>query len=130
MYYIKVNEYYHTFANVLYIRDDGLLANYFPDFIVKIGKDIYLVETKAEKDLDDKNVLSKRKATIDWAEKVNELKPEDKMDCIWHYVLLGEKTFYSMSEKGATTKEILEYVKLTKAKVKGTLGDYLNIKEY
>ena len=54
----------------------------------------------------------------------------DKMGCKWSYVLLGGKTFYGMSEKGATTKVILEYAKLTKAKVKGTLGDYLGIKEY
>jgi len=52
------------------------------------------------------------------------------MNCTWSYVLLGEKTFYGMSEKDASTEEILEYAKLTKAKVKGTLGDVLGIKEY
>ena len=51
-------------------------------------------------------------------------------DCTWNYVLLGEKTFYGMSEKGATTEEILEYARLTKAKIKGTLGDYVGVKEY
>jgi len=29
------------------------------------------------------------------------------------------------SEKGANTSEILEYAKMTKAKVEGTLGDYI-----
>ena len=128
--FIKINEHYHDFANIIYIRDDGLLAHYYPDFVVKIGDKIYLVETKAERDLDERNVQSKRIATIDWVNKINELKPEDKMNCIWHYVLLGEKTFYGMSEKGATTQEILEYAKMTKAKIKGTLGDVLGIKEY
>ena len=52
------------------------------------------------------------------------------MNCTWNYVLLGETTFYRMSEKGATTEEILEYAKLTKAKIKGTLGDFVGIKEY
>ena len=128
--FIKINEYYHEFANVIYIREDGLLAHYFPDFIVKIGDNIFLVETKAERDLNNINVKQKRLATIDWIDKVNELKPEDRMNCTWCYVLLGENTFYGMSEKGATTQEILEYAKLTKAKIKGTLGDYLGIKEY
>jgi len=128
--FIKINEYVHNFSNVIYIRDDGLLAHYYPDFIVRIENKIYIVETKAEKDLNNQNVKSKRLATIDWTDKVNELKSEDRMDCIWSYVLLGEKTFYSMSEKGAATKEILEYAKLTKAKIKGTLGDYLGTKEY
>ncbi len=128
--FMKVNEYYHAFANILYIREDGQLAHYFPDFIVKIGKNIYLVETKAESNLSNQNVLQKRLATIDWTEKVNQLKLKDRMDCTWHYVLLGEKTFYGMEEKGASTQEILDYTKMTKAKIKGTLGDFLGLKEY
>ena len=128
--FAKINEHYHDFANVMYIREDGLLAHYFPDFIVRIGDKIFLVETKAERDLNNINVKQKRLATIDWLEKVNELKPEDRMNCIWNYVLLGESTFYGMSEKGATTQEILEYARLTKAKIKGTLGDLIGAKEY
>lgn len=128
--FTKIREYDYSFANIIYVREDGLLAHYFPDFIVKIGKDIYLVETKAERDLNNYNVKQKQRATVDWCNKINELNPEDRMDCTWHYALLGEKTFYSMSEKDASTKEILNYAKLTKAKIKGTLGDFLNIKEY
>jgi len=128
--FVKINEHIHDFSNIIYIRDDGLLAHYYPDFMVKIGNKIYLVETKAERDLNNQNVKSKRLATIDWTDKINELRPEDRMNCTWYYVLLGEKTFYGMSEKDASTEEILEYAKLTKAKVKGTLGDVLGIKEY
>lgn len=107
-----------------------MLANYYPDFLVRIGDQIYLVETKAERDPKDVNVTQKRLATIDWVDKVNELKPEDRMNCHWNYALLGEGTFYGMSDKGASTKEILDYAILTKAKVKGTLADLLGIKEY
>jgi type III restriction enzyme len=39
--------------------------------------------------------------------------------------LLGENTFYGLSEKGASAKEILEYAKMTEARVKGTLDDYI-----
>jgi len=128
--FIKINEHYYDFANVIYVREDGLLAHYFPDFMVRIGDKIYLVETKAEKDMSNVNVKQKRLATLDWVDKVNELKPDDRMNCNWSYVLLGENTFYRMSEQGANTQEILEYAKLTKSKVKGTLGDYLGLKEY
>jgi len=127
--FMKINEYTHVFANVIYIRGDGLLAHYYPDFIVRIGDNIYLVETKAERDLNNENVKSKRLATIDWTEKVNQLLPEDRMNCTWHYILLGENTFYSMNKKGATTQEILDYAKLTKSKIKGTLNEYIGIKE-
>src|SRR3989344_3834516 len=128
--FIKINEHYHDFANIIYIRSDGILANYHPDFMVKIGNKIYLVETKAERDLNEQNVKSKRLATIDWTDKINELKPDERMNCTWSYVLLGENTFYGMSEKGAETEDILEYAKLSKAKIKGTLSDFVGIKEY
>ena len=35
--FVKINEHIHDFSNVIYIRDDGLLAHYYPDLIVKIG---------------------------------------------------------------------------------------------
>ncbi len=128
--FMKINENYHDFATIIYIRDDGLLAHYHPDFMVKINDKIFIVETKAEKDLGNQNVQSKRLSTVDWIEKVNELNPEDRMNCIWTYVLLGETTFYGMSEKGADTEEIMNYATKTKSMLKGTLGDYVGIKDY
>ena len=63
---------------------------------------------------------------------LEEIESEDRMNCTWSYVLLGEKTFYGLSKNGANTSEIFESpgVKMTKATLKGTLGDYLGIKEY
>lgn len=127
--FVKINEYAHNFANIIYIREDGLLAHYFPDFIVKIGDKIYLVETKAEKDVNSPNVKLKQISTVDWVNKINELNAENRMNCTWKYVLLGEKTFYSMSEKGATTSEILEYNLMSKSKIKGTLTRFLSDKD-
>ncbi len=128
--FMKINEHYHDFSNIIYIRDDGLLAHYYPDFIVKIEDKTYLVETKSERDMNNQNVKSKRLAAVDWVDKVNELKPEDRMNSTWSYVLLGQNTFYSMSKQGATTEEILEYAKLNKSKIKGTLRESLGEKEY
>lgn len=117
--FTKINEYYHTFATITYIREDGLLARYFPDFIVKIGDTIYIVETKAEKDLNSPNVQRKRVATLDMLDKINQLAPEKRMYCEWKYVLLGENTFYTYSINGASIKEILEYTIVTEQKAKG-----------
>ncbi len=47
------------------------------------------------------------------------------MGCTWSYVLLGETTFYELRDKGASTQEILEYSKMTRAKIEGTLGDFM-----
>ncbi len=122
--FIKINQYCNEFASIIYIRDDGLLAPYYPDFLVKVNNKIYLVETKAEKDLNAQNVKNKRLAAVDWVNKINQLNGADRMDCIWSYVLLGEDTFYNMSKNGATTEEILENAKLTTSKVKGELESY------
>lgn len=124
--FLKINEYYHTFASITYIRDDGLLARYYPDFLVKIDNDIYVVETKANKDLKSENVQSKRLATIDALDKINQLSGTDRMDAKWNYVLLSDNTFYSLYKKGASIKEILDYTIITEAKAKGylTLDDF------
>ncbi len=128
--FIKINQYYHDFASIVYVRDDGLLAHYYPDFLVRACGQIYLVETKSERDLNNKNVKNKRIAAIDWTEKVNELPESERMGGKWSYILLGQDTFYRMKNQGANICEILEYAKMTKGKVKGTLSDYVGIKEY
>lgn len=118
---LKVNEHYHYFAHLSYIRTDGMLSAYHPDFIVKTDSAVYLVETKAAKDMNDHNVRQKELAALDWLEKINELNPDDRMGCEWSYVLLGENTFYSLRDKGASVQEIMEFAKLTKQKISKTL---------
>ncbi len=122
--FLKINEIYHDFAHITYIREDGLLSHYYPDFIVRTSKKVYIVETKAQKDVNNPNVQQKRRATIDWIDKINQLKPEDRLYSKWIYVLLGENTFYEMIDKGADTIDILEYEKKTRGQVEGTLEDY------
>jgi len=111
---IKIVENYHYFVSLSYIRSDGLIASYFPDFIVKIEENIYLVETKAQKDLNNENVKSKEQAARDWINKVNSLKEEERMNCRWEYVLLGETVYYTMKKDGSSIKEILNFIKLTR----------------
>ena len=118
---LKINENYHNFAHLRYIRTDGLLSSYYPDFILKVGDNIYLVETKAEKDLDNANVKQKQKSALDWCKKINELPLDNRMYSNWSYALLDDTTFYSMDNRGASIKEILEYCKLTNAKIDGKL---------
>lgn len=118
---LKVNENYHTFAHLKYIRTDGLLSSYYPDFIVKIDNDVYLVETKAEKDVNQENVKQKQKGALDWCKKINELPDSDRMNSTWHYSILDDTTFYSMTNRGASVKDLLEYCKLTNGKIEGKL---------
>ena len=46
--------YYEVHFKIDYKNVDGTIANYYPDFFVKIdGKTVYIVETKGREDLDD-----------------------------------------------------------------------------
>ena len=119
--FLKINENQHHFAHMNYIRTDGMLASYYPDFMVKTGPDLYLVETKAQKDVNDPNVKQKELGALDRLKKINELNPYDRMGCEWKYALLGETTFYAMRDRGASVKEILEFSKLTRERIMGTL---------
>ena len=118
---MKVNEYYHNFANIIYIRTDGFLSFYYPDFIIKTADKIYLIETKSDKDLNDPNVKQKQLATLDWIKRINKLNPEDRMDREWEYVLLGETHFYGLKDNGASIDEICQLAKVNEAQVVGKL---------
>ncbi len=118
---LKINENYHTFAHIRYIRTDGLLSSYYPDFILKIGTNIYFAETKSQKDVNDLNVKQKQISAIDFCKKINELPDENRMHSNWYYSILDDTTFYTMKDKGANTKDLLEYCKITNAKIYGRL---------
>lgn len=115
---VKIDENYHPFATLHYIRTDGLLSNYYPDFMVKFAQDIFLVETKAEDSLDNANVRQKQKSALDWCKQISALPEPERMNCIWHYALLDDATFTSLSQNNASLMEILRYSELTQNKVK------------
>ncbi len=118
---MKVNEYYHNFANVTYIRMDGFLSLYYPDFIVKTAEKVYLIETKADTDLHDPNVRQKKIAALDFVKRINGLPPDNRMGREWEYVLLGENHFYGLSRNGASIDEICTLAKVTLANAEGRL---------
>ncbi|MDR2642958.1 MAG: DEAD/DEAH box helicase family protein, partial [Planctomycetaceae bacterium] len=118
---IKINEHKHLFARFRYLRSDGMLSSYFPDFLVKAGGMIFVVETKSSNATENPDVLSKKRAALDWIDRINELKPDDRMNAVWSYVLLTDTNFDELRSKNAGMTEILEYGKLTYAKNEGTL---------
>ena len=104
--FLKIDEAQHAFAIVYYIRNDGMLATYHPDFIVKTKDKVYIIETKGNDKIDDKNVRLKQQSTLQWMHRVNALPEEERMGRLWEYVLLSEDNFYSLSGSGATLEDI------------------------
>ncbi|MEY9435965.1 DEAD/DEAH box helicase [Bradyrhizobium elkanii] len=110
--FCKINEQKHTFARLRYIKEDGLPAFYSPDFLVRAAGSVYLVETKAQGQLTSPNVLRKRKAAVSWCDRINALAPEHRSEAEWHYVLLGEETFYGWRDKGGSVADLMTYARL------------------
>lgn len=106
--FLKISESQHPFASLFYLRTDGLLASYHPDFMVCTATHIYIIETKGEDKKTDANVWCKRQAAAQWCRKINTLSPADRMDREWEYVLLPESGFYLLARNGATLEEICQ----------------------
>ena len=119
--FLKISETQHSFASIYYIRADGLMSVYHPDFLVATVDRVYLVETKGNDKINDKNVRQKQAATIEWVRKINSLKPEERMNREWEYVLLSEDNFYGLLANGATITDICNLNKVSLSQVTGDL---------
>jgi type III restriction enzyme len=108
----KLNEQKHSFTRLRYVVEDGLPAFYHPDFLARCGGSIYLVETKAQGQVNTPNVKRKKRAAVAWCDRINTLTLEQRGYAEWHYVLLGEQVFYEWRDKGASIRDMLEYAKL------------------
>jgi type III restriction enzyme len=69
----------------LEIRYDG--GRYNPDFVAAIDGQRWVIETKADRDLQTENVQAKRKAAQRWA---NHVSADNRVSERWGYVLVGE----------------------------------------
>jgi len=110
--FCKISESKHSFCRLRYLKDDGLPAMYSPDFLVKTETDVFLVETKAQKDVPTTNVQRKLKSAAAWCERINTLAVDDRMGRDWHYVLLGESQFYEWRDKAAGMVELLRFARV------------------
>lgn len=119
--FIKINETQHRFASIYYIRFDGLLANYSPDFLVQTQEKFYIIETKGQDRIDSRNVKQKQLATLEWCKKINSLDPELREMKEWVYILLKETDFYQWSKNGATLTDICQLALVSYSSVQGIL---------
>jgi type III restriction enzyme len=110
--FCKLDEQKHSYTRLRYVKEDGLAAFYHPDFLVRCGEHIYLVETKAQGQVTTPNVVRKKRAAVSWCDRINTLLLEQRGNAEWHYVLLGEGVFYDWRDKGASIRETLDYAKL------------------
>lgn len=119
--WLKIGETQHPFAIIYYMRKDGLMAAYHPDFIVATACKVYLIETKGDDKVDDANVRQKQTAATEWVRKINTLPAGERMSREWEYVLVPESTFYSLEGGGAGLTDICDRCRVSLAAARGTL---------
>jgi len=110
--FIKIVEFKHSFATIPYIRRDGIMAHYSPDFMVKTKDKMYIVETKADKDVTDANVRQKQKSTLSFVSQINNLSLENRDNLEWEYLILSDARFYTLSKNGADFDDIAGICKI------------------
>ncbi|MBB3102178.1 DEAD/DEAH box helicase family protein [Azomonas macrocytogenes] len=107
--FCKISENRHDFVRLRYVKEDGLPAFYFPDFLVRTAEAIYLVETKAQQQISHPNVQRKLRAAVTWCERINGLELDQRGGLPWHYALLGESLFHDWRHKGAPLSQLLAF---------------------
>ncbi len=110
--FCKLSETRHDFARLRYVKEDGLSAFYHPDFLVRTAEKVYLVETKAQGQLNHPNIQRKLKAATAWCERINGLGAEQRSGRIWSYALVGETIFHEWRSKGGRMIEMLEFARV------------------
>lgn len=109
---IKIEVKKHIFASLHYICSSGNIMEYYPDFIIQSRDRIFLIETKAQKDLNNENVKQKCKSALRYIEQINELESSDRMEAKWSYHILDDKTFKILSSRGANLYSLLKVCEL------------------
>jgi len=100
----KIQQRKHL-LNISYRDKDGIKRDYFPDFIIKTKDKMYIVETKAEDEIqkaegNEKNlIVLKARAAVSWCKTASQVAlPDQPQD--WEYFMLSEKTFKENRQLG------------------------------
>jgi len=80
---------------ITYRDHTAILRGYEIDFIVKTLDKMYLIETKADRDIYSPNVAVKARAAVAWCEQASTISPpkESAQPQHWEYILLSESIF-------------------------------------
>lgn len=79
---------------IQYRDDTGILRTYEMDFLIKTSEKMYLLETKAAKDIDNPNTAVKARAAVAWCDQASIVVPTGyNQPQTWEYLILSESVF-------------------------------------
>ncbi len=100
-----VKNYFAVQFKIDYVKANGDISNYYPDFIVKASDiEVYIVETKGQEDLD---VPQKMERLKEWCKDINKVQSEIKYD----FVFVDEESFnqYQPRSFGSLVNSFRQY---------------------
>ncbi|MHB8653344.1 MAG: DEAD/DEAH box helicase family protein [Terriglobia bacterium] len=101
--------YFAVHFKLDYVKADGDISNYYPDFLVKLpGKRIVVVETKGQEELD---LPQKIERLRQWCEDINRVQSEVK----WDFVYVDQESFEKY--KPGSFRQLLDGFKEYKGKI-------------
>ena len=100
-----VKNYFAVQFKIDYVKANGDISNYYPDFIVKVSDiEVYIVETKGQEDLD---VPQKMERLKQWCKDINKVQSEITYD----FVFVDEESFnqYQPKSFGSLVNSFRQY---------------------
>ena len=112
--FIKIIPRDYEFLRFEYIKSNGSVGNYYPDFVIRLrsGK-IWLIETKADNQKSQEDVIRKERAVVSKIQNhLNNIPLGNdnlKNTGQFGYAIITDQTFYSYTTNNATLVDLLEY---------------------
>jgi len=102
---------------IQYRDETGILRTYEIDFLIKTAEKMYLLETKADKDINNPNVSVKSRAAVAWADQASMVVSPQQYNQPqpWEYLLLSESTFYK--NQGLGFSALVPFCRATRDRV-------------
>jgi len=112
---------------IQYRDETGILRTYEIDFIIKTVEKMYLLETKADKDINNPNVSVKARAAIAWADQASNVIPQQQYNQPqhWEYLILSEEIF--KNNPGLGFSALISFCRTTRDRIIAQAQDRLFI---
>jgi type III restriction enzyme len=102
---------------IQYRDETSILRTYEIDFLIKTSEKMYLLETKADKDINSPNISVKARAATAWSEQASTVAPplQYNQPQLWEYLVLSESIF--QKNQGLGFNALIPFCRVTRDRI-------------
>ncbi len=109
----------------------GELSRYWPDFVVRTGDTMWLIETKGARDRESQTIWDKAKAALEWCRTASQVEPPDEHPSgaawnqpkVWKYAILFDDQWNRQPEAFMVVAQQAEAHTLAYLRGQGDVGE-------